>query len=354
VKIARIITRKSIVLLKNENNFLPLNRKEINSIAIIGPRAAEVLLDWYSGLPPYTVSPLEGIKERVGRGVRVLYADGSDKEAAAAAARACDVAVVCVGNHPTGNAGWAECPIPSDGKEGVDRKTITLEQEELIKEVYRANKKTVVVLLASFPFAVCWTQHHVPAILHMTHNSQELGNALAEVLLGEVSPGGRLVQTWPRSIDQLPAMMDYDLHKGRTYMYFKGEPLYPFGHGLSYTCFAYHGLRTSSDVLQKDGEITIDITVKNIGPRTGEEVVQIYIKHLNSKVQRPLKELKGFKRITLKPDEEKTVRFHLPSTALSYWDIDKGRFELEKEEIMIMVGSSSRNIRLEKIIKVIG
>src|SRR5204863_1343996 len=216
----------------------------IKSIAVIGPRSNEVLLDWYSGTPPYRVTPFDGIKAKVGKNVRVSNAANNENDEAVKIAREADVAIVCVGNHPNGgfDNAWAKVSVPSEGREAVDRQSITLEQEELIKEVYQANPRTIVVLVSSFPYAINWTQQNVPAILHMAHNSQEEGNALADVLFGDYNPGGRLVQTWPRSVDQLPPMMDYDIRDGRTYMYFKGEPLYPFGYGLSYTTFVYSNI----------------------------------------------------------------------------------------------------------------
>src|SRR5262249_8928858 len=265
----------SIVLLKNSANLLPLDKKSLKSIAVIGPRANEVLLDWYSGTPPYTISPLDGIKQAVGESVKVNHAANNDNDAAVKAARESDVAVVCVGNHPNGgfDTVWAKVSVPSEGREAVDRQSITLEQEELIKQVFQANPKTIVVLISSFPYAINWTQEHVPAILHMAQNSQELGNALADVLFGAVNPAGRLVQTWPKSLEQLPPMMDYDIRHGRTYMYFKDEPLYPFGYGLSYTTFGYSNLKLSTNALKSKGEVQVSFDLTNTGKRDGEEVV---------------------------------------------------------------------------------
>jgi beta-glucosidase len=349
--LARLVTQKSIVLLKNEKNRLPLDRGKLKSIAVVGPRADEVLLDWYSGTPPYTVTPLEGIRNKVGPGVEVRYAADNTNGEAVKAARASDVAVIVVGNHPTCAAGWEQCPVASDGKEAVDRRSITLEQEELIKQVFGANPNTVVVLRASFPYAVNWTQANVPAVVHLTNNSQEEGSALADVLFGDYNPAGRLVQTWPRSIEQLPPMSDYDIRHGRTYMYFKGEPLYPFGHGLSYTTFAYASLR-APDVLADGGSINISVEVKNTGTRAGEEVVQMYVRHLDSKVERPDRELKGFARVPLRPGEVKTVTLPLESAALAYWDAARHKFVVERDRIEVLFGSSSVDIKLRKTVRV--
>ncbi len=349
----RLVTQKSIVLLKNSKNLLPLDKTRLKSVAIIGPRANEVYLDWYSGTPPYTVTPLEGIKNKLGNGVTVNFAADNKDSAAVNAARTSDIALVCVGNHPTGgDLGWAKVSVPSEGREAVDRKSIQLEQEELIKEVYRANSNTVVVLISSFPYAITWTQHNVPAIVHMAHNSQEEGNALADVLFGDYNPGGRLVQTWPRSMDQLPPFLDYNIRNGRTYMYFRGEPLYPFGYGLSYTSFVYSNLRVSARSLSGETPLTVTVDVTNAGTRAGEEVVQMYVKHLNSEVERPLKELKGFRRIALQPNEKKTVQFPLKAEALAYWDGDRESFVVEEGRVKIFVGGSSSDSRLEQIVYV--
>lgn len=351
--LARKVTQESIVLLKNSRNLLPLDKTKLKSVAVIGPYADQVALDWYSGTPPYAITPLDGIKNKLGSGVKVDFARNNSWNAAVRIARSADVAIVVVGNHPTCNAGWAKCPLPSDGKEAIDRKSITLEQEELVKQAYAVNPKTVVVLLASFPFAVSWTQEHVPAIVHMAHNSQEEGNALADVLFGDYNPGGRLVVTWPMSLDQLPPMMDYDIRHGRTYMYFRPKPLYPFGYGLSYTTFEYSNLSTSSGQMKRNSQIDVSVDIRNSGSRTGDEVVQMYVAHVNSKVERPIQELKGFKRITLRPGEAATVRFPLKASALAYWNNTPGRFEVEPGRIDIRVGSSSADIKLQKLVNVI-
>ena len=342
--IALLATQKSIVLLKNSANLLPLDKKSLKSIAVIGPRANEVLLDWYSGTPPYAISPLEGIKNAAGDSLKVNYAANND--AAVKIARESDVAIVCVGNHPNGgfDTQWAKVSVPSEGREAVDRQSITLEQEELIKAVFQANPKTIVVLKSSFPYAINWTQENVPAILHMALNSQEEGRALASVLFGDYNPAGRLVQTWPKSLNQLPPMMDYDIRHGRTYMYFRDTPLYPFGYGLSYTTFAYRDLQASTS----QGTVAVSVRVKNTGQRAGDEVVQLYVRHLNSAVSRPLKELADFTRIHLAPQEEKIVKLSIPAFRLAYWDAGADRWVTEKDQIEVTVGGSSTDARLRK------
>ncbi len=351
--LVRRVTQESIVLLKNSDELLPLDKNKIKSIAVVGPRANEVLLDWYSGQPPYAVTPLEGIRRKVGTNVIVSFVTNNAHGQAVKLAAASDVVIVCVGNHPTGDVtNWAKVALSSYGREAVDRKSITLEDERLIKQLYSANHKTVVVLVSSFPYAIKWTEKHVPAIVHLTHCSEEQGSALADVLFGDYNPAGRLVQTWPKSPGQLPPMMDYNIRDGRTYMYFKGQPLYPFGFGLSYTTFDYSNLKTSLPTLAKDGSLTVSVDVKNTGDRTGEEVVQLYVKHLNSTVARPNQELKGFKRITLQAGEQKTVEISLPAASLAYWNTAKHAFEVEPDKIQIMVGSSSADIRDAREIEV--
>jgi beta-glucosidase len=351
--IVRRATQESIVLLKNTGNLLPLNKSNIKSIAVIGPRADTVYPDWYSSQPPYTITPREGIKNKVGETVKVEYTSGDDVAQAVNLARSSDFAIVCVGNNPNLNNRWMGIGDTSEGREAIDRKTITLGvQEELVKQVYAVNPKTVVVLVSSFPYAINWTQENIPAILHMAHNSQEEGNALADVLFGDYNPAGRLVQTWPKSLDQLPPMMDYNIRNGRTYMYFKGEPLYPFGYGLSYTTFTYSNLKTSAATLPQDGSIKVNVDVTNTGKKDGEEVVQLYVKHLDSKVDRPIQELKGFKRVSIDAGQSKTVEIALPAKLIAYWDVDKHAWTIDRDNIEIRVGSSSADIKLKQTVKV--
>jgi len=353
-KLALEVTQKSIVLLKNDQakQLLPIDRTKVKRIAVIGPRADEVLLDWYSGTPPYTITPLAGIKAKAGDNIEVTYALNNADGKAASLAKNADLVIVITGNHPWCNAGWADCPVPSNGKEAVDRQSLTSEHEDLVKIAYQANPNTVAVLISSFPYAINWIQEHVPTIVHMTQNSQETGSALADVLFGDYNPAGRLTQTWVKDVTDLPPLLDYNIRNGRTYMYFKGKPLYAFGFGLSYTTFAYKSIETSAAKLSKDGNLTVNVAVINTGSRDGEEVVQLYVKHTNSKVDRPEKELKAFKRIFIKAGETKTVALTLRAKDLEYWNTKNQKFELEKDIIELQAGGASDAIVLKKNITI--
>ena len=352
---------ESIVLLKNDHAALPLDKTRLKTVAVIGPLADSVHWDWYGGYPPYAITPLAGIKAAMGPDVTVTYTANNDDRGAAAAAKSADIAIVIVGNDPTcgpnmahdwTDAGTKPCADPGDGREGRDRETINLAQETLVQQVMAANPKTVLVLVSSFPFAINWSQDHVPAILHMAHASQDEGTALAKVLFGEYNPGGHLVATWPTSVDQLPPMMDYDIRHGRTYMYAKGKPLYPFGYGLSYTTFGYANLHTSTPLLAKDGAMTVAVDVTNTGSRAGDTVIQLYVRQMKSAVARPGEELKGFKRVNLAPGETRTVEIPLKASQLAWWNEATSRFEVESEPVSLMVGDSSAGIKLSQTITV--
>jgi beta-glucosidase len=320
---------------------------------VIGPYANEVLLDWYSGTPPFAVTPLEGIRTRVGEGVKVTYAAGDDLAAVTELAKSVDAVVVVIGNNPTCGAGWNVCPTASDGKEAIDRKSMVLAQEEIARTALAANPKTVVVLQASFPFTTTWTEEHVPAILEMTHNSEEQGDGLADVLFGDYDPAGRLTQTWVRDEADLPPMMDYNIRDGRTYMYAKQKPLYAFGFGLSYTSFAYSHLRVSAPTLKAGETSTVSVEVKNTGARAGDEVVQMYVSHEGSSVARPAEELEGFARVSLKAGETKTVTLPLSAKALVYWDETTKAFVVEKDRVVVKVGGSSDDLPLKATVQVL-
>ena len=352
IALVRLATDESIVLLKNEGNTLPLDRTKLKTIAVIGPWTDQVLQDWYSGTYPYGVSVIEGIREAVGKGVKVLFADGSDPEEAAKLAHQADVAIVVVGNHPECNAGWDQCPTASNGKEDVDRKTIMLEQEDLVKKIFAANPRTIEVLRSSFPYAIVWSQQNLPAIVHMTHNSQEEGHGLADVLFGDYSPAGRLTQTWPTGDAQLLPILDYNLLHGRTYLYSKDKPLYPFGYGLSYTTFTYRSLNLSASKVDPDGTVQVTVKVKNNGKRASDEVVQMYVQHLGSSVTRPRLELKGFKRVRIGPGSEREVTLELKARDLAYWDTPNHCWRVEKEQIRILAGGSSDKLPVQATVEV--
>lgn len=346
-KLARRVTDESIVLLKNQGGMLPLDAATVKSMAVIGPWADTVALDWYSGTPPFAVTPVEGIRKRAA-GATVTFNDGKDEASAAALAAHSEIAVVIVGNHPTCNAGWNQCASPSEGKEAIDRKSLTLPDESLVKAVLAANPRTIVVLQTSFPYTTIGTQEHAPAILEMAHNSEEQGDALADVLFGDYNPAARLTQTWPASLDQLPPMMDYDLRHGRTYLYSKAQPLYSFGYGLSYTSFGYSIL----DVAQRGSSIHVQLAVTNTGRRDGDEVVQIYVAHQNSAVSRPSEELKAFRRVFLRAGEKQNLAFDIPVTSLAYWDESSRHFVVEPDRVEIRAGASSTDIRLRQALSV--
>jgi beta-glucosidase len=348
--LARKVTDESIVLLKNENAALPLDAGKLKSVAVIGPLIDTVQLDWYSGTPPQPVTPLAGIRKRLGANVQVTFDKGDDPQKAAALARSADAAIVIIGNNPTCGAGWFKCPVLSDGKEAIDRLSLTLEQEDIAKAVYAANPHTIVVLNASFPFTTTWSQQHIPAMLEMTHNSEEEGDALADVLFGDYNPAGRLTQTWPMSMADLPPMMDYNVRHGRTYLYATHPPLYSFGYGLSYTSFQYSHLRTSTSGITPATTVSVDVT--NTGHRDGDEVVQLYVAHQNSHVERPLEELKAFTRIHLAAGQTQTVTMPLPNTLLAYWNDATHAMTVEPDTVELRMGAASSDIRLRKTMPV--
>lgn len=345
--LVRKATAQSVVLLKNENQLLPLKKHKIKSIAVVGPSADKVISDWYAGTPPYTVSALQGIQKAVGSDVEIFYASSNLADSAVIAAAKADVAVICLGNHPLSyGLGWAQNYVPSDGREGVDRQAISLEQEDLVKLVRQANPNTVLVVISSFPYSINWSKEHVPVILHISQSSQELGNGLADVLFGNVSPAGRLVQTWSASIDQLPPMLDYNIRNGHTYLYDKNKPLFPFGYGLTYTTFEYSDLKYKPEI--KEGEtLTVTCKLKNSGNYDSDEVVQFYAGFPGSKVERPVIALKGFKRVFVAKGQTVEVTIPVKADGLKYWDVDKKAFVLEKGDIDFFVGPSSVDARLK-------
>jgi beta-glucosidase len=347
-ELVRKVTVKSIVLLKNNNMFLPLKKENIKSIAVIGPSANSVISDWYSGTPPYRVTILQGIRNAAGDNVKIRFASSNKADSAIIAAKECDVAIVCIGNHPLSyGLGWGQNHVASDGREDVDRQSITIEQEDLVKLVLAANPKTILVMVSSFPYAINWSKEHVPSILHISQSSQEMGNAIADIIFGKTGPSGRLVQTWITSIDQLPPILDYNIRNGRTYMYKKYNPLFPFGYGLTYTSFKYSGLTADKNSLGNSEIVNLSFNLQNTGNYDSDEVTQLYVSFPDSKVERPTIALKGFTRAFVAKGGTVKVSIPLKASDLTYWDAGKQAFVLEMGKVKYFIGSSSEDSRLK-------
>ena len=477
-QLAREAARAGVVLLKNSEAVLPLTPGQ--TVAVLGPLADTVLVDWYSGTLPYAVTPRAGLAERLGdRAVRaaegvdrvrlrtaagtVLGGEGPDGAAlrvgaaatgpatgfdlidwgggtitlrsaanrryvraddtgvlvndrpgpgewvvretfepvrrrdavvlrhlasnryvaagpdgvlradavaedtatpftlelaedgvaaAVALARDADVALVVLGNHPM-----------VAGRETEDRIDLALppRQEALLRAVRAANPRTVLVLTSSYPYAVGWAQEHLPALLWSAHGGQEFGAALADVLLGAtadgepVEPTGRLPQTWYRGADELPDLLDYDIiGSDATYLYFRGSPLYPFGHGLGYTRFEHHDLRLSAAEAVPGGQVEVSVEVVNVGERPGTEVVQFYTRQRRSRDKQPLRRLRGFRRVRLAPGERATVTIALPVDDLAFYDVVQDRPVVEAARHTVFAGRSCTDITASAILTVHG
>ena len=352
-RLALKTAQESIVLLSNKDHFLPLDKNRLKTIAVIGPHAGMFTAGGYSGKVKEPVTPLQGIRSRAAPATEILYAQGGEispprrrseaplnKEEelrkAAETAKKADVAIVYVGTTLDIEA------------EGRDRETLGLpgNQEELVKAVLAANPRTVVVLLNAGPLTIPWIKEHAPAIIEAWWAGEEGGNAIADVLFGDVNPAGRLPYTVYASEGQVPPQDEYDITKGFTYMYLQGEPLFAFGHGLSYTRFAYSNLQLSLKEIPPNGKITITVDVENVGSYAGDEVVQLYVRDVECRVRRADKELRGFERIRLNPGEKKSVTFELPGEKLSFYDVNAHRFVVEPGTFEVLVGTSSQDIRL--------
>ena len=336
---------ESMVLLRNQNAFLPLDKNKLKSVAVIGPQADHFETGNYYGAKPRIVSPVEGIRAKLGPAVKVEYAAGcdildpakaGDIEQAAAIAAKSDVAILFLGTNLRVEA------------EGRDRSSLDLpgSQEQLLEAVYKANPKTVAVIMSGGPVSVKWASQNVPAILAAWYPGEEAGTALAAVLFGDRNPAGRLPYTVYDSLDQIPPQSQYDITKGFTYMYFDGKPQFAFGHGLSYTTFRYSGLKLSQARIPADGQVTVNLAVENTGARAGDEVVQLYVHDVAASVKRPAKELRGFQRVSLNPKEKKLVAFTLPASDLAFYDEKARKFVVEPGAFDVMIGSSSEDIRL--------
>jgi beta-glucosidase len=389
--LARRIAQKSIVLLKNEGDLLPL-KKDLSAIAVIGPNAESVrnMIGDYSypahietlaemreeqnvfDIPvPETVelvdnfvpiiSVLEGIKHKVSPKTQVRYAKGCDvtdesKEGFAEAveiARKSGIAVLILGGKSGLTRGCTS-------GEGCDRAEIGLPgvQEELVRAIYATGTPVVAVLLNGRPLTIQWIAAHVPAVVEAWLPGEEGASALADVLFGDYNPGGKLPITFPRAVGQIPTYYNHKPSGGRShwkgdYVSMSAKPLFPFGHGLSYTRFEFDNLRITPTQVIVEGKVTISIDVKNVGERKGDEVVQLYVHDVLSSVTRPVKELKGFKRVTLEAGETKTVAFHLSVSQLGFYNRHMD-FVVEPGTIEVMIGSSSTDIKLTGAFEIVG
>ncbi len=356
---ARETAQESIVLLKNENDLLPLS-KDLNSIAVIGPNATaqNVLLGNYYGTSTKLVTALDGIRNKVGPKTKVLYAQGCDlinrkvgywgnspaagfSEALAMAERA-DAVIMCMGISPAleGEEGEA---ANSDG--GGDKITLELPgmQKELLETIHATGKPVVLVLFSGSPLTINWAQDNIPAIVQAWYPGEEGGNALADILFGDYNPAGRLPVTYVKSLEQVPEFTNYDM-QGRTYRYMTEEPLYPFGYGLSYSDFAYSALTLSKSEITTGEELKVSVTVENKSPISGDEVVQLYVKHTEASVPTPIYDLQGFRRITLEAGEKQTVQFTLTPRQMAIFD-NHGHCLMEPGKLQIFVGGSQPDPR---------
>jgi beta-glucosidase len=372
--------QQGIVLLQNRGGRLPLKAEQIHKIAVIGPHSAEVMLGGYAGVPRHSVSILEGIRQRLGTRATVSHAEGvritedsvftndpqplvggtrsrargsadrvvpADPAAnlrriadAVALARDSDVAIVVVGdNEQTCREAYAESHLG-------DRAELRLpgQQEDLVRAVLDTGKPTVLVLVNGRPPAIAELAERVPAILECWYPGQEGGTAVAGILFGDVNPSGKLPVTFARSVGQLPMFYNKKPTARRGYVFGTNRPLFPFGHGLSYTTFSYSAPKVSPGQIPANGRCTASVEVANTGNRAGDEIVQLYIRQEISRVTRPVLELKGFQRITLRPGERRTVTFEIGVDQLAYIGPEMKRV-VEPGRFQIMVGGSSENLK---------
>ncbi|HEY4184457.1 MAG TPA: glycoside hydrolase family 3 N-terminal domain-containing protein [Polyangia bacterium] len=362
--LARRAADETIVLLKNDRDTLPLDPARLKSLAVIGPNAAVTRLGGYSGKPDHSVSVVDGLRARLGNKVNVTTAPGcgltkgnrgwSDDVVemsdaaddarltaeAAKVAKAADVVLLVLGqNEQLSREGWA------DNHQG-DRTSLDLpgRQMELARAVLATGRPTILLLIHGSPLTIPELTQKVPAILDGFYLGEETGNAVADVLLGDVSPAGRLPVSVPRAIGTIPAYYDYKPSARRLYLFEQPGPAWPFGYGLSYTTFKYDAPTVTPATIAPNGKATASVTVTNTGKRASDEVVQLYIHDLVSSVTRPVQELKGFRRIHLAPGESKKVDFPIGFDELSFYDqkmkrvVEPGRFE-------IMLGGSSDKVQ---------
>jgi beta-glucosidase len=360
--------RETITLLKNEKQLLPLNPAKIKTIAVIGPNANREMLGGYSGRPDHVIPVLEGVRARVGDKIKVTYAEGckitlggswnqdlvtqaneaEDRKLMAQAVKVAaksDVIVLCIGgNEQTSREAWS---LNHMG----DRSTLDLigRQGELVKLLQKTGKPVVVVLFNGSPLSINALSQEVPAILECWYLGQEGGQAVAEILFGDYNPGGKLPITVPRSAGHLPSFYNYKPSARRGFLFDDVSPLYPFGFGLSYTSFSFKNVRLEKKKISLTGGTRLLVDVTNTGKRPGAEVVQMYIRDCVSSVTRPVKELRGFQKISLEPGKTQTAALEITPKSLAFYDINM-KYTVEPGEFEIMVGNSSRDCDLQKVV----
>lgn len=365
--LAQKAAEEEIILLKNDNHLLPLDLKKLESIAVIGPNAADVHIGGYARDPGHGVSVLDGIRERVGSSAKVLYSEGckittgkqgwdgwyenntqladpkdqqSSIQAAVALAKKSDVALVVVGEtESTNREAWSEEHLG-------DRDSLDLlgAQEQLVKAIVDTGVPTVVLLINGRPLSINYIAAHVPAILEGWYLGQEGGTAAARVLFGDVNPGGKLPITFPRSVGQLPDYYNHKPSRNRSYIFTSRTPLFPFGYGLSYTTFTFENLKVEPAVIAPGGTAKVTVDITNTGDREGDEVPQLYIHQRVSSQTRPVLALRGFQRIHLQSKEKKSVSFTLTPFDLSIFDEHMQRI-VEPGVFDVYVGPSSTDTK---------
>jgi len=367
--LARRVAQQSIVLLKNEKSILPISKKT-KSIVVIGPYANEVpvLLGNYNGVPSHPVTILQGIKNRAGK-INISYAVGTEApeklandslkrtqadkliEEAIELARKAEF-IVFVGGISSDLEG-EEMPVKVEGFNGGDRTNLDLphSQQLLLEKLQKLGKPIVFVMTNGSALSVNWAKKYIPAIVDCWYPGEEGGNAVADVLFGDYNPAGRLPVTFYKSVNDLPSFEDYSM-KGRTYRYFKGEPLFAFGFGLSYTDFKYSSISLEQDHVLKEGKIKLKVTVTNAGQYAGDEVIQVYFKQPESVTDKPIQSLVAFRRVSFKKGEQKEISFDIQVSQLRNFDPKLGRYDVAKGQYELLVGAASDDIRKRTTVEV--
>ena len=363
IALARTAAQRAITLLENRNDTLPLNPSEIGTLAIIGTHAVDTPIGGYSDIPRHVVSVLEGFQNAAGDDFEVVYSEGvrltesrqwaADEvnlvdpavnaqliEAAVAAAREADVVLLVLGeNEQLSREAWADNHLG-------DRSDLQLvgQQMDLAREIFALGKPTIVLLLNGRPLAVTELAENADALLEGWYLGQETGNAVADVVLGHVNPGGHLPVSFAREVGQLPVFYNHKPSARRGYLFGDTSPLYPFGYGLSYTSFDISAPRFERDTIAAGETATVYVDITNTGDVAGDDVVQLYLRDDASMVTRPVLELAGFQRVTLEPGETQTVTFEVGPRAMAVWNFDMER-EIEPGTFTLSAGHSSVDLQ---------